>query len=87
MGLLIAVAFARLFGFLGVLSFTYRMVVYTGNVSFLWLLGLIFTLSIIPTFGLEKGFCFYNGPKAEQPNGFECEKKEDDEVKSDDLFD
>ncbi len=81
MGLLIAVAFARLIGFLGVLGFTYGMIVYTGSTAFLWLLGLIFTLGVIPTFGLEKGFTFVD----DEPKGYECEKKED--VKSDDLFD
>lgn len=78
MGLLIAVAFARLIGFLGVLGFTYGMIVYTGSTAFLWLLLLIFSLGVIPTFGLEKGMVVTEEKAV---------RKDEEDVKSDDLFD
>ena len=80
---LIALAFARLFGFLGVLGFTYGMFINTGNPAVLWLLGLIFTLGVIPTFGLEKGVSIVELPDPEPDND---EPKPTDNTESDDLF-
>lgn len=40
----------RLLGLVAVLAFVYAMVVYTGNLSCLWLLFLLLAVELVPTY-------------------------------------